>query len=588
MTDQTILAGTLIILMGLLIWGKWRYDAVTLLCLAALVLMGIVPANDAFSGFGHPAVVTVALVLLISKGLQEAGMVSLAGNLFSRLTLGENQFLIMIMVIAALLSSFMNNIGAMALLLPITLSVCQKMAWNPSKFLMPLAFASILGGMNTVIGTPPNIIIAQYREEYTGVSFNFFDYSLVGLAVSVLGILFISIIGYRLVKVRENTTEITRLIDLKNYLFEVTVREDSKAIGLRLSEIKKIAGPETEILGLVNETGAVSSVSMATKIQAGQILVIKTSPDDISSIQEALGFEIADNLNTIQESDLDEMEVMVTAGSRLIGRKHEFLKRLASEDLALLGLWRQGAKFRTRLAREAFKVGDVLLLGVRTKDDEGVKQKIKHLGLMPLMERELQTIPSRSRLLKSLVFFSLAIGLTAFNVVDIVVAFLLCVIAFISIKVLNGNLYRNIEWPVVVMLAAMIPVGQALETSGISLNIANFISSTTQGMDMPWLILMVLVITMFVSDIVNNAATAVIMAPIAANLAIQAGHPVDPFLMAVAVGASCAFLSPIGHQCNTLVMAPGNYKFGDYWRLGLPLECVIVTISIPMILFVWT
>jgi len=588
MTDQTILAGALVILMGLLIWGKWRYDAVTLLCLAALVLMGIVPANDAFSGFGHPAVVTVALVLLISKGLQEAGMVSLAGNLFSRLTLSENQFLIMIMVIAALLSSFMNNIGAMALLLPITLSVCQKMGWNPSKFLMPLAFASILGGMNTVIGTPPNIIIGQYRQEYTGVSFNFFDYSLVGLAVSILGILFISVIGYRLVKVRENTTEISRLIDLKNYLFEVTVREDSKAIGLRLSEIKKISGPETEILGLVNETGAVSSVSMATKIQPGQILVIKTSPDDISSIQEALGFEIAENLNTIQESDLDEIEVMVSAGSRLIGRKHEFLKRLASEDLALLGLWRRGAKFRTRLAREAFKVGDVLLLGVRTKDDEGVKEKIKHLGLMPLMERELQTIPSRSRLLKSLVFFGLAIGLTAFNVMDIVVAFLLCVIAFISIKVLNGNLYRNIEWPVVVMLAAMIPVGQALETSGISLNIANFISTTTQGMDMPWLILMILVITMFVSDIVNNAATAVIMAPIAANLAIQAGHPVDPFLMAVAVGASCAFLSPIGHQCNTLVMAPGNYKFGDYWRLGLPLECVIVAISIPMILFVWT
>jgi di/tricarboxylate transporter len=191
-------------------------------------------------------------------------------------------------------------------------------------------------------------------------------------------------------------------------------------------------------------------------------------------------------------------------------------------------------------------------------------------------------------LIKSLFLFATAIALTAFNVIDIVVAFLLCVIAFISIKVLNGNLYRNIEWPVVVMLAAMIPVGQALETSGISLNIANFISTTTHGMDLPWLILMILVITMFVSDIVNNAATAVIMAPIAANLALQIGQPVEPFLMAVAVGASCAFLSPIGHQCNTLVMAPGNYKFGDYWRLGLPLEFVIVLISIPMILFVWT
>jgi di/tricarboxylate transporter len=574
--------------MGLLIWGKWRYDAVTLICLAALVLLGIVPANDAFSGFGHPAVVTVALVLLISRGLQEAGMVSLAGNLISRYTLNENQYLIVIMVIAAFLSSFMNNIGAMALLLPITLSVCQKMDWNPSKFLMPLAFASILGGMNTVIGTPPNIIIAQYRQEYTGVAFNFFDYSFVGLAVSIIGILFIAAIGYRFVTVRENDGGTTRLIDLKNYLFEVKVRDDSNAIGMRLSEIKKISGPETEVLGVVNETGGVSRVSMAKKIQPGQVLVIKTSPDDIASIQERLGFEIAENLNTIQESDLAEIEVMVTAGSRLIGRKHEFLKRLASDDLALLGLWRRGAKFRTRLAKEAFKVGDVLLLGVRTIDDEGVKERIKHLGLMPLMERDLQTIPSRSRLIKSLIFFTTAIALTAFNVMNIVVAFLLCVIAFISIKVLNGNLYRNIEWPVVVMLAAMIPVGQALETSGISLNIANFISTTTHGMDLPWLILMILVITMFVSDIVNNAATAVIMAPIAANLALQVGQPVEPFLMAVAVGASCAFLSPIGHQCNTLVMAPGNYKFGDYWRLGLPLECVIVAISIPMILFVWT
>ena len=588
MSDQAILATTLVILMGLLIWGKWRYDAVTLICLAALVLLGIVPANDAFSGFGHPAVVTVALVLLISRGLQEAGMVSLAGNLISRYTLSENQYLVVIMVIAAFLSSFMNNIGAMALLLPITLSVCQKMDWNPSKFLMPLAFASILGGMNTVIGTPPNIIIAQYRQEYTGAAFNFFDYSFVGLAVSVVGILFIALIGYRFVTVRENDEDTTRLIDLKNYLFEVKVRDDSNAIGMRLSEIKKISGPETEVLGVVNETGGVSRVSMAKKIQPGQVLVIKTSPDDIASIQERLGFEIAENLNTIQESDLAEIEVMVTAGSRLIGRKHEFLKRLASDDLALLGLWRRGAKFRTRLAKEAFKVGDVLLLGVRTIDDEGVKERIKHLGLMPLMERDVQTIPSRSRLLKSLIFFTTAIALTAFNVMNIVVAFLLCVIAFISIKVLNGNLYRNIEWPVVVMLAAMIPVGQALETSGISLNIANFISTTTHGMDLPWLILMILVITMFVSDIVNNAATAVIMAPIAANLALQVGQPVEPFLMAVAVGASCAFLSPIGHQCNTLVMAPGNYKFGDYWRLGLPLECVIVAISIPMILFVWT
>jgi di/tricarboxylate transporter len=586
-SDQNVLVVTICILVGLLIWGRWRYDAVTLVALAALVLFEVIPINSAFSGFGHPAVIIVALVLLISRGLQESGFVGLIGGQLSKIPLSENQFLLVILVTAAALSSFMNNIGAMAILLPVTIAVCQQNNWNPPKFLMPLAFASILGGMNTMIGTPPNIIISQYRETYTGTSFNFFDFSFVGVAVSLLGVIFIAFLGYRLVKVRQEAGDEIKLIDLKNYLFEVRLKKDRKAIGKRLSEIKKVAGPETEVLGIVNESGAVSKVSMVTKFAHNQVLVIKTSPDDISRLQSDLDLEISEDLNTIKESDLEEIEVMVTASSRLIGRKQEFLKRLASEDLALLGLWRQGAKFRTRLSREIFRVGDVLLLGVRSIDEEGVKERIKHLGLMPLMQREMQVIPSRSRLLKSIIFFVTFLLLAAFNVINIVIAFLLCVLAFIGVKVLNGNLYRSIEWPVIVMLAAMIPIGQALETTGISNNIAMFISGYTEALPVYMIILLILVVTMFVSDIINNAATAIIMAPIAANIASQLGAPVEPFLMAVAVGASCAFLSPIGHQCNTLVMAPGGYKFGDYWRLGLPLEIVIAAISVPMIMYVW-
>ena len=586
-SDQNVLVITICVLVGLLIWGRWRYDAVTLVALATLVLFEVIPINSAFSGFGHPAVIIVALVLLISRGLQESGFVGLIGGQLSKIPLSENQFLLVILVTAAALSSFMNNIGAMAILLPVTIAVCQQNNWNPPKFLMPLAFASILGGMNTMIGTPPNIIISQYRETYTGTSFNFFDFSFVGVAVSLLGVIFIAFLGYRLVKVRQEAGDEVKLIDLKNYLFEVRVKKDSKAIGKRLSEIKKVAGPETEVLGIVNESGAVSKVSMVTKFAHNQVLVIKTSPDDISRLQSDLDLEISEDLNTIKESDLEEIEVMVTASSRLIGRKQEFLKRLASEDLALLGLWRQGAKFRTRLSREIFRVRDVLLLGVRSIDEEGVKERIKHLGLMPLMQREMQVIPSRSRLIKSIIFFVTFLLLAAFNVINIVIAFLLCVLAFIGVKVLNGNLYRSIEWPVIVMLAAMIPIGQALETTGISNNIAMFISGYTEALPVYMIILIILVVTMFVSDIINNAATAIIMAPIAANIASQLGAPVEPFLMAVAVGASCAFLSPIGHQCNTLVMAPGGYKFGDYWRLGLPLEIVIAAISVPMIMYVW-
>ena len=587
LSDQNVLVVTICVLVGLLIWGRWRYDAVTLVALAALVLFEVIPINSAFSGFGHPAVIIVALVLLISRGLQESGFVGLIGGQLSKIPLSENQFLLVILITAAALSSFMNNIGAMAILLPVTIAVCQQNKWNPPKFLMPLAFASILGGMNTMIGTPPNIIISQYRETYTGTSFNFFDFSFVGVAVSLLGVVFIAFLGYRLVKVRQEAGDEIKLIDLKNYLFEVRVKKDSKAIGKRLSEIKKVAGPETEVLGIVNESGAVSKVSMVTKFAHNQVLVIKTSPDDISRLQSDLDLEMSEDLNTINESDLEEIEVMVTASSRLIGRKQEFLKRLASEDLALLGLWRQGAKFRTRLSREIFRVGDVLLLGVRSIDEEGVKERIKHLGLMPLMQREMQVIPSRSRLLKSIIFFVTFLLLAAFNVINIVIAFLLCVLAFIGVKVLNGNLYRSIEWPVIVMLAAMIPIGQALETTGISNNIAMFISGYSGALPIYMIILLILVVTMFVSDIINNAATAIIMAPIAANISSQLGAPVEPFLMAVAVGASCAFLSPIGHQCNTLVMAPGGYKFGDYWRLGLPLEIVIAAISVPMIMYVW-
>ena len=288
LSEQTLL---LLILGGLivaLIRGKWRYDAIALVALALLVLLGIVPVESAFVGFSHPAVIIVALVLLISRGLQESGFVSLIGNSMLKMKLNENQFLLALLFIGMLLSSFMNNIGAMAVLLPITLATCQNHELESFKFLMPLAFACILGGMNTMIGTPPNIIISQYRENIVGSSFNFFDYSYVGLSVSIAGILFIGMLGYRFLKYNQTTTETTKLIDLKNYLFEVVVKEDSPAIGKRLSEITNIADSETVVLGVVNENGAITKVGMSTKIRAGQILVIKTDPNEIASIKSKL------------------------------------------------------------------------------------------------------------------------------------------------------------------------------------------------------------------------------------------------------------------------------------------------------------
>ena len=588
MSDQHILSIAIITLLGLFIWSKYRYDALAAGALVILIILGVIPANQAFDGFAHPAVITVALVLIISQGLKNSGLTGLVGKLIGGRSFTKFQFLICLLFIAAVLSSFINNIGALAILLPITLNICQKMGWHPSRFLMPLAFACILGGMNTTIGTPPNIIISEYKSTISETGFNFFDFSYVGLSITVLSIIFIAVIGNRLIRLRDDAASGSSLIDLKGYLFEVEVNESSSAIGMTLSAFKKEAGEDTEVLGIVNENGGVKKVKNNLRIKAGQILVIKTPPDDISSILNVFDFSIPKELHSFEDDDLEEIEAMITPGSRLIGRKYDFFLKLAYEELNLLGLWRKGAKYRTRLTRETFKAGDVLLLGIRDLDEEDVTNKIKHLGLMPLMQRELQTIPSRSRLLKGIIFFLISIILVTFNILPTAAAFLLCVLGFARIRIIDSNFYREIDWPIIIMLAAMIPIGTALQTTGLSDIISTSISNIAGDMSLFWLLFVILVITMATTDIINNAATAVIMAPISAGIGMQLGYDVEPFLMVVAVGASCAFLTPIGHQCNTVVMGPGNYEFTDYWRLGLPLDILIIAVSIPMILFVWT
>ena len=368
MSDQYILSITIISLLGLFIWGKFRYDALASGALVALIILGVIPSNQAFDGFAHPAVITVALVLIISQGLKNSGLTGLVGKIIGGRSFTKFQFLISLLLIAAILSSFINNIGALAILLPITLNICQRMDWHPSRFLMPLAFACILGGMNTTIGTPPNIIISEYKSTISSAGFNFFDFSYVGLVITLLSIVFIAVIGNKFIQLRENSNSGSGLIDLKGYLFEVSVNEDSSAIGMTLSAFKKEAGEDTEVIGIVSESGGVKKVKNNLRIKPDQILVIKTPPDEIGTILDVFGFSIPEELHSFKDEDLEEIEAMITPGSRLIGRKYDFFLKLAYEELNLLGLWRKGARYRTRLTRETFRAGDVLLLGVRDLD----------------------------------------------------------------------------------------------------------------------------------------------------------------------------------------------------------------------------
>ena len=498
------------------------------------------------------------------------------------------QFMVLLMLIAGFLSSFMNNIGAMAMLLPVTIGIAQKMGWNPSKFLMPLAFASILGGMNTKIGTPPNIIISEFREEYTSNPFEFFDFAFAGFPVSFLGILFMTLVGWRFVKLREEGSEQRPLLDIQDYLVEMTIEEGSDLVGKRIHWLTGKLGSDNVLMGVVSEKGTIRKPHHQETFEALQILVLKISPDDVAGVQTEFGLSLDPDLeDQMKQGELGVIEAMITPRSRLIGRKLNYFKRFGRPVVSLLGLWRQGTKLRRRLAREIFKAGDVLLL-LNKDTQERAAEKLELLGLMPLWQRELDVIRETSKAIQALFIFLTALIAVIFFDVNIIIAFLLCVLAYAANRLLGGDgIYRHIEWPVVVMLGAMIPIGGALTSSGLTLSTAGFITTYFSDLNVAWLLVIILVVTMFISDLINNAATAVIMAPLAMQVAVEMNHPIEPFLMAVAVGASCAFLSPIGHQCNTLVMGPGNYRFSDYWRLGLPLEILIVLISIPVIMITW-
>ena len=368
----------------------------------------------------------------------------------------------------------------------------------------------------------------------------------------------------------------------------MTIEDGSNLIGKRIHELTRKLGSDNVLMGVVSKKGRIRKPHNLETFEQAQILVLKISPGDVAGVQTEFGLSIDPDLKEVRrQGEFGEIEAMISPRSRLIGRKYRYFKRMAGGVLSLLGLWRQGSKLRRRLEREIFKAGDVLLLSNRDSDERAA-EKLELLGLMPLWQRELDVIRDPIKVLQAVSIFAAALIAVIFFGVNIMVAFLLCVLAYSANRLLTGDgIYRHIEWPVVVMLGAMIPIGGALTSSGLTVTIAEFLTNYFAESNVVWLLILILIITMFISDLINNAATAVIMAPISIQIANQVGQPMEPFLMAVAVGASCAFLSPIGHQCNTLVMGPGNYRFGDYWRLGLPLEILIVAISIPAIMFAW-
>lgn len=608
--DQTLILAILAATVGMFLWGRWRHDMVAAGALLACVLAGLVPPASAFAGLGHPAVVTVACVLVLSSGLQRSGAVDALTRHVLPAGAGPTLSIAALCVLAAVLSAFMNNVGALALLMPVAVQIAARLELPPGKVLMPLAFASILGGTTTLIGTPSNLIISGFRANQSGHGgFAMFDFGLAGVPLTLAGLAFIALIGWRLVPARAQPGAAG--FDTGAYLTEARVPEGSKAAGMRLREIElELDAADAQIVGLVRNDVKMNAPSGGRIVRANDILVIEAEVGALPGVLSALGLELeeaaaapapadsaagaapedtgapADEGPARRErgDDLVLMELVVRPESALAGRSASDLLLRSRYGLNLLAVSRDGARARARLRTLRLRPGDLLLM---QGPSDTLAEFAGDFGCVPLAERELR-IPDRGKAITASLIMIAAVAVAALGLLPSAVAFAAGVLASMALRTVPPRaVYEAVDWPVIVLLAALLPVAGAMQSTGAADLVARLLLDTLARGDAVIGLALILVTTMVLTDLMNNAATAAVMAPIGMGAAAQLGVNPDTFLMAVAISASCAFLTPIGHQNNTLILGPGGFRFGDYWRMGLPLDLLVIAVSLPLLLLFW-
>ncbi|KUP90947.1 SLC13 family permease [Tritonibacter horizontis] len=586
--DQTLLFALFATVFALLLWGRFRYDLVAFAALMVAVVLGLVETEAAFAGFGHPATLVVALVLIVSAGLVKSGAVHLITRTLVDQSRGLGAHIALMGSVGAILSAFMNNVAALALLMPVDIQTARKAGRAPGRSLMPLSFATILGGMATLIGTPPNIIIATIRQDALGAPFRMFDFAPVGLAAAAAGLAFVALFGWRLIPDRSEAAG-AAASQLAPYIAELTVPEGSELIGKRLGSLDSDADKaDVVILGLIRDGKRRYGRASGALLQVGDTLVLEATPGALDEFRSTLNLDFSDAAREEKlkaaGDGLELVEMVVTEHARIRGRSAQSVGLSWRQGAVLLGIARQGQRLTKHLRQTEVVPGDILL--VLCPRDHGTAVT-DWLGCLPLAARGL-SVTANDKTWWAIGLFAAAVAAASVGLVYLPVGLGLVAIGYVLLKILPvAEIYDHVEWPVVVLLGSMIPLGQALESSGGTQLLARSLVTLTHGMP-AWAILTALmVVTMTLSDVLNNTATAIVAAPVGISMANALEVSPDPFLMAVAVAASAAFLTPIGHKNNTLVLGPGGYRFGDYWRMGLPLEILVIAVSIPAILFFW-
>jgi di/tricarboxylate transporter len=585
---QIVVYLTLFVALLLFVLDKIRYDLVSLLALFTVVIFGVIPPESAFIGFGHPAVITVAAVMIIGHGMLSSGIIDLVAKYLQKTGGGMVWQILSLSLITAIASAFMNNVGALAIMMPVAIKLAQKNGYSSSAILMPLAFSSLLGGMSTLIGTPPNIIISSYRATAIGSSFRIFDFAPIGIVLSLIGIVFMAVLGWRLIPKRKTNKDDEERFKIEDYIAELQVEDESKILAKTVADVQENEDYEVNILSIIRNKRRIHIPVKSEKFQGGDIIVIESDSENLDAFMDAYKLKLVGEEDThASESAGDEViikEVVVLDRSRLIGKTAVKLHMRSIYGTNLLAIARGNRRLIKRMDHISFKAGDVLLLQGRKNR---LQDSIERMGCYPVSGEDIK-IGNPKRMISAILIFGASIISIILGLLDVQIAFALAALLMVLVGVIPfREVYDNINWPIIILLGAMIPVGLALESSGGADQIASFILSVSQNLAIWQVIAGLMAIAMLLSNIINNAATAVLMAPIAIKISSGMQLAPDSFLMAIALGASAAFLTPIGHQSNTLVMSPGGYKFSDYWRLGLPIQIMVLFVGTLMIQIIW-
>jgi di/tricarboxylate transporter len=583
MTMPQILSfATIAVMMVAFIWGKVRYDLVAAGALLVAVALGVVPAERAFSGFSDDIVIIVGSALVVSAAVSRSGvMEALLGRVAPNVTQPRIQLLLLVTVVG-LLSAFVKNIGALAIMIPIAFQMARRSNVSPSMFLMPMSFAALLGGLITQVGTSPNIIVSRVRQDLTGESFQMFDFTAVGLPLTLAGIVFLALFYWLLPVRKREGLSVGEAVEIKNYTTEATVGEGAAVIDKTVGDLQKLGTGRAMVTSILGPRGNKRIPFPDATLRQGDRLIIEGEPEALDRLVEQGGLTLSDR--EPRSRDLATVEAIIGPASPLIGTTARDYALFARTGLNLLALSRRERRFSERLRDIRIEAGDVVLVRAGRREIGG---HLRDLDLLPLAERNLQLGSVRNRL-TPLAILAVAMVVTALGWVPVAVAFFAAAVLIVATGALPlRDIYRQLDGPILIILAALIPVSDSLRATGATNLIASGLSQLAMGLP-PWAALgLIMVAAMAVTPFLNNAATVLVMAPIAATFAGDLGLRPEAFLMAVAIGAGSDFLTPIGHQCNTLVMGPGGYRFGDYWRLGLPLSILVVLIAVPLLQLVW-